>query len=474
MPSSDISPRVELRQGTKQTMESIAALQHDLRPTKQAKTSHIVLALVLGALCGMGANVLWGKTALLLQVVHYVTEPIGQVWLRSLIMTVIPLVFCSLSLGVTALGDIRKVGRVGIKTLLFFTMVSMVAALLGLAMVNWIKPGVGLPAESRDLLLQTYRQQAHETAAGNLHGAFGVGMFVNIVPRNPFAAAGQGDMLAVIFFSLIFGVALGLVPVAQSQTLRDTIRGIGSVVIVIIDLVMKVAPAGVFALVFSVAARFGIDLLEKLGWYVLTVIVGLIIFETAVYSVLIRVLAKLSPLDFFRRAKDAIVTAFSTSSSNATLPTTLRVSTTTLGLPESVCSFVIPMGASMCMNGTALFEGVTALFIAQVFGVHLTLPAQALVIGMSVMASVGAAGVPSGAIPILILVLEAVGIPGEGVAMVIGVDRILDMCRTAVNVTGDMIGAAYVSRSESGKALSQEASAAGGGVSGANPPCALH
>ena len=218
--------------------------------------------------------------------------------------------------------------------------------------------------------------------------------------------------------------------------------------IVIIDLVMKLAPLGVFALLFTVASRFGLDLLERLGWYILTVVAGLAIFEFGVYPVLIKAFTGWSPSKFFRRAWTAILTAFSTSSSNATLPTTLEVCENSLGLPREVCGFVVPLGATMCMNGTALFEGVTVLFIAQVFGIHLALSSQIVVMATAILMAMGAAGVPSGAIQVLILVLEAVGVPGEGIAMVVGVDRVLDMCRTVVNVTGDMVAAAFVARSE--------------------------
>jgi len=315
-------------------------------------------------------------------------------------------------------------------------------------MVNLVRPGVGLPPEVRQHLLATYHvglTPSQQTLPG---GQFGVQTLVNVVPRNPLGAAAQGDMLGVIFFSLAFGVALALLPQDRTKTLVEVLRGLGDVMIVIIDLVMKLAPYGVFALLFTVAARFGLDMLERLGWYILTVVVGLIIFEFGVYPVLIKVFTGWSPWNFFRRAWKAILTAFSTSSSNATLPTTLEVCEDSLGLPREVCGFVVPLGATMCMNGTALFEGVTVLFIAQVFGINLPLSSQIVVMVTAILMSMGAAGVPSGAIQVLILVLEAVGVPGEGIGMVVGVDRVLDMCRTVVNVTGDMVAATFVARSE--------------------------
>src|SRR5271157_5861047 len=421
------------------------APQAELR--KGPKTRHILAGLILGAVGGVVANLAWGKTAALANIIRYGTEPAGQMWLRALIMVVIPLVFSRLSLGVAGLGDLHKLGRVGLKTMLFFLMVTTLAAVLGLAMVNLVRPGVGLSPDAREKLLATYHMVDSSKEALQ-RGQFGIQMLVNVVPRNPLAAAAQGDMLGVIFFSLAFGVALAMLPTDRTKTLVDVLRGVGDVMIVIIDLVMKLAPYGIFALLFTVTARFGLDLLERLGWYILTVVAGLAIFEFGVYPVLVRVFTSWSPWNFFRRAWPAILTAFSTSSSNATLPTTLEVCEDSLGLPREVCGFVVPLGATMCMNGTALFEGVTVLFIAQVFGINLSLSSQIVVMVTAILMAMGAAGVPSGAIQVLILVLEAVGVPGEGIAMVVGVDRVLDMCRTVVNVTGDMVAATFVARSE--------------------------
>jgi len=417
------------------------------QPRKGPKTRDILAGLILGAASGVVANLAWGKSAALANIVRYGTEPAGQMWLRALIMVVIPLVFSRLSLGVAGLGDLHKLGRVGLKTMLFFLMVTTLAAVLGLAMVNLVRPGVGLSPDAREKLLATYHMVDSSKEALQ-RGQFGIQMLVNVVPRNPLAAAAQGDMLGVIFFSLAFGVALAMLPTDRTKTLVDVLRGVGDVMIVIIDLVMKLAPYGVFALLFTVTARFGLDLLERLGWYILTVVAGLAIFEFGVYPVLVRVFTSWSPWNFFRRAWPAILTAFSTSSSNATLPTTLEVCEDSLGLPREVCGFVVPLGATMCMNGTALFEGVTVLFIAQVFGINLSLSSQIVVMVTAILMAMGAAGVPSGAIQVLILVLEAVGVPGEGIAMVVGVDRVLDMCRTVVNVTGDMVAATFVARSE--------------------------
>jgi DAACS family dicarboxylate/amino acid:cation (Na+ or H+) symporter len=409
----------------------------------------ILLGLIVGAGAGVSANLLiGGDNAQLKWVVSHLTEPVGQVFLRMLIMIVIPLVFASLALGVAGLGDLRKLGRIGVKTLLYFLLVTALAVTIGLVLVNTIQPGKGLPPDVVTKLQQTYAGETSTRLEQAKGVSFGIQTFVNIVPRNPVKAAADMDMLAVIFFSLIFGVALTLISSQRAAPMLSFLEALGDVTIVIIDLVMKLAPYGVAALIFSVTARFGYDLLAKLGLYVMTVLLGLAIHQFGVFSVLVRVFAGLNPIRFFRRVQTIMITAFSTSSSSATLPTTMRVTEEKLGVPKEICGFVLPLGATMNMNGTALFEGVTTLFIAQVFGIELGLGAQIIVIIMSVLTAVGTAGVPSGSIPLLILVLQTVGVPGEGIAIILGVDRILDMCRTVLNVTGDVTCAAFIARSE--------------------------
>jgi len=410
--------------------------------------TRILLGLALGGAGGVVVHALWGGSARLVWVVEKITQPAGQMWLRALIMIVVPLVFTSLTLGVAGLGDIRKVGRIGLKTVVFFLVVTACATAIGLVLVNLVQPGAGLPTETREELLGRFSGQAAKIkeAAGPV--SFGVELLVNVVPRNPVAAAAQGDMLALIFFSLLFGAALGLLPAERARPLLGVLEAVGDIVVVIIGWVMKLAPYGVFALLFSVTALFGYDILRKLLWYVLTVLAGLAIHFFGVYSLLVRWLGKMNPVEFFGRIKTIVVTAFSTSSSNATLPTTMQVTERNLGVPREVAGFVLPLGATMNMHGTALFEGVTVLFIAQVFGVHLSLGTQLIVVVMSVITAVGAAGVPSGAIPLLMVVLQVVGLPPEAIALVLGVDRILDMCRTTLNVTGDVVTALYITHSE--------------------------
>jgi DAACS family dicarboxylate/amino acid:cation (Na+ or H+) symporter len=257
------------------------------------------------------------------------------------------------------------------------------------------------------------------------------------------------DLLGVIFFSLVFGAALTLIPEEKARPLVRVLDAVGEVVVKIIDLAMKLAPYGVFGLIFFTTSRFGWGLLRQLGLYVVVVLAGLVIHGTISLSLLVRVLGGLSPRRFWSRIRASIVTAFSTSSSNATLPTNIAVAEAELKIPSQIAGFVLPLGSTMCMNGTALYEGVTVLFLAQVFGVSLDLGTQVIVLVLSVITAVGAAGVPGGSLPLLMVVLATVGVPAEGIAIILGVDRILDMCRTTVNVCGDLTAAVYVARTES-------------------------
>lgn len=407
----------------------------------------ILLGLATGAVLGVASNVLWAGRPALDWIVDTVTQPIGQIFLRMLFMVVVPLVFTSVSLGVASLGDIRRVGRIGVKTLLFFLATTALAVIIGLVIVNLVRPGEGLDPTVQQALMSQFSQQAGERVAAAGETGFGVNTFVNIVPRNPVASAATGDMLGLIFFSLIFGIALTLIAAERAAPVIRVLEGISDAVVVMIGFAMKLAPLGVACLIFSVTARFGLDLLRSLLVYVLTVIGALLLHQFGVIGLLARVLVGLSPRRFFGGARELMVTAFSTSSSNATLPTTIRTAES-FGVPREIAGFVLPIGATMNMNGTALFEGITVLFLAQVFGVHLSLVTQVIVIVMAVITAIGVAGVPSGSIPLLVMVLGMVGVPGEGIALILGVDRILDMTRTMPNVTGDLLTSLWVARSE--------------------------
>ena len=419
-------------------------------PTRRGVPLHtkIMMGLLLGAAAGVTCNILWHDTPQLEWFTNNVASPMGQVLLPMLFMVVVPLVFTSLSLGVASLGDIRRVGRVGMRTLAFFLCTTALAATIGLTMVNTVRPGESLDPEVRTQLLAEYSGQAGEKVAASQVTGFGVNTFVGMVPKNPVEAAASGDMLGLIFFTIVFGIALTIIPATKSGPVIKVLEGISEAVMIMIGFAMKVAPVGVFGLIFAVTAQFGFEVLKSLGLYVIMVLIGLIIHQFGVMAILARVIAGINPLEFYRRIRELMITAFSTSSSNATLPTTIRTAQEKFGVPSSIAGFVLPLGATMNMNGTALFEGMTVLFLAQVFGVQLDLLSQLIVIGMSVITALGAAGVPSGSIPLLVMVLVMVGVPGEGIALILGVDRILDMSRTVPNVTGDLIASIYIAKKE--------------------------
>ena len=409
--------------------------------------TRILIGLLLGALCGVTVNVLTHGGEGTRRFVSLATDPVGKMWLASLIMVVIPLIVSTLSLGVAGLGSLKRLGRIGIVTILSFLMLTTLSTGLGLFVMNTMGPGYGLDPVVKTRLMETYKGEA-EGAMGLSSRAFGIDLLVKIVPRNPLKAAAEGDLLAVIFFALMVGVGLTSLSAEKAAPMLQWLESLSQVTVAIIELVMKAAPVGVFCLIFSVTARFGFDLLLSLLKYVLVVVGSLAFFQFVGYAIVLKLIAARRPGEFFRQAEIVMLTAFSTSSSNATLPTTMRVAQEAMGIPPAIAGFVLPLGATMNMNGTALFEGATVLFLAQVFGVDLSLRAQLVVVVMSVVTAIGTAGIPGGSIPLLMMVLGMVGVPMEGIAIVLGVDRILDMCRTVLNVTGDLVTATIVARVE--------------------------
>ena len=409
----------------------------------------ILLGLLIGAVVGITANqVLGGDHGVVTFVNKYLATPVGQIFLRLLFMIVIPLVFASISLGVAGLGDLRRVGRVGAKAIGYFLVSTALAATLGLIAVSIVRPGEQLDRATAEQLRTEFSSDASSRVEAAASSDFGVNTIINMFPRNPVRAAVDLDMLAIITFALIFGAALTLITAERAKPMLSWLEALQDVVIKIVEMAMRFAPYGVAALIFGVTSRFGFHLLKPLGAYVLVVIGALLVHVLVNLSLILRLVVGVNPILFFRRIRAALVTAFSTSSSNATLPTALAVAEQNLGIPPSIAGFVLPLGSTMCMNGTALFEGITVIFLAQVFGISLDLGQMIVVMIMAVLTAVGAAGVPGGSIPLLVTILVMFGIPAEGIAIILGVDRILDMSRTTVNVCGDLSATAFVARTE--------------------------
>ena len=431
------------------------------RPSGMAQHTRILIGLVVGATLGVGANALLGPTnPSLLWFVNNVTGPVGQLFLRLLLMVVIPLVFSSLVVGVAGIGDVRRLGRVGLKTFAYTVVLSGISVIIGLAVVNTIRPGERIDPATAERI----QQQFGTDAAARVEAVIAppqrpvlTSIIETIIPTNPFVAMSSAtpNLMHLMFFALTLGFACTLVAPAVVAPFLGAMDGLFAVSTKIIDVIMKLAPYAVACLLFTSTSGFGLSLLLALAWFVGTVLLGLAIQMFGVYSLAVRFLAGISPVEFFRRIKTVMVTAFSTSSSNATLPTALRVSEENLGVPREINSFVLTVGATANQNGTALFEGVTVLFLAQLAGVELTLGGQISVAYLAILGGIGTAGVPSGSIPFIILILVSIGVNPALIGIVLGVDRILDMCRTTLNVTGDITAAVYVARSEGFTLLGQ-------------------
>jgi DAACS family dicarboxylate/amino acid:cation (Na+ or H+) symporter len=384
-----------------------------------------------------------------------VADPLGKVFLRLIFMVVIPLVFSALALGAVGIGDARRLGRVGLRTLAFALGLSFSAVFLGIFLVNVFAPGRSIDPDKQATLRVQYARDADSALAKARQAKPLKDALLDIIPENPLqemvgaldgTSKGNG-LLAVMFFALVMGLAITVVP-QESKTLVGWLEGLNAVSMTIIGFAMRLAPVGVACLVFSTTARLGLALVPPLAGFVLTVFLGFALQMVVVYSLVLWWFAGLSPGVFYRRIAEAVITAFATSSSNATLPTSLRVARDSLRLPQDVSNFVLTIGATGNQNGTALYEGIVILFLAQVFHVDLNFTQQVMVVLMSVLAGVGTAGVPGGSLPMIVVVLQSVGIPGEGIGIILGIDRILDMCRTVLNVTGDLTIAQCVAQEE--------------------------
>lgn len=394
---------------------------------------------------GLGASPVW--TANVLPLLEFV----GRVFVRLITMIVIPLVVASLLTGVASLGDIRKLGRIGGKTVGYYMLTTAIAVSIGLGLASLIKPGSRINPASRDALAAEFAGDAATRVAAAAEKPGTLDVLLGMIPDNPVGAAASGSLLPLIIFTLIFGAAISLVEPEKRDVVLRFAGGVNDAAMIVIDWVMKLAPYAVFALIAAVISRFGADVLKSLAIYSMVVVGGLLLHATLTYGTLLTVLARVNPLAFFSRIREVPLIAFSTSSSNATLPVTMETAQENLGISKPVSSFVLPLGATINMDGTALYQGVATIFIAQVYGLELGMGALATIVLTATLASIGTAGVPSAGIVMLILVLQSIGLGGQaaaGIALILGVDRILDMLRTVVNVVGDLSCATFVARSE--------------------------
>ena len=407
----------------------------------------IIVGLLLGLVYGViAASVGWNDFT------EEFISPFGTIFLRLLQLIAVPLVLASLIMGVASLSNLQKLSRIGGKTIGIYLATTFVALIIGLVLVNVMEPGSTVPPDVRDQLQEAYSEDAasrqEQAAAAQNRGRLQI--LVDIVPSNFFASASNNrNMLQIVFFSIFVGIGLIMLPREKAKPVLDLVDSLNSLIIKLVDLIMYTAPIGVFALlagtITSIAKGGGIvELLTALGYYCIAVLLGLIIHTFITYPTLIKLLTPVNLKTFFRGIAPAQLVAFSTSSSGATLPVSMEVAEKNVGVSEEVSSFVLPLGATINMDGTGLYQAIAAVFIAQTVGMDLTLT----IVVTALLASIGTAAVPGAGIIMLVIILEAVGVPNAGIALILGVDRILDMCRTVTNVTGDITVATIVAASE--------------------------
>lgn len=414
----------------------------------------IIAGLILGLVFGI-ANLQFGWDTSF--TVNYI-KPFGTLFINSLKMIAVPLVLASLIVGVANIGDITKLSRIGGKTISLYLITTVIAVTLGLVMVNIIQPGKKLPIDTRESLMALYGSDvaSKTTAVGELKKQSPLQPLVDIVPENIFkSASDNGSMLQIVFFALIMGIALLQIPHEKGKTVVSFFNGLNDVIIKIVEYIMLLAPYGVFALIASLIVELAGDnpskafeILYALLWYSLTIIIGLLIMVFITYPILFKLFTKIKYKAFFEGMRPAQLLGFSTSSSSATLPVTMRQVEEELGVSEEISSFVLPLGATINMDGTSLYQAVAAVFIAQALGLELSISQQLVIILTATLASIGSAGVPGAGIVMLIIVLESIGVPVAGIALIMAPDRILDMCRTVVNITGDAAVSVVVASTE--------------------------
>ncbi|MBS0462107.1 MAG: dicarboxylate/amino acid:cation symporter [Proteobacteria bacterium] len=406
----------------------------------------VLIGFALGTIAGLTAHATALDAAWIHGLIEYASKPFGQIFLNLLFMLVVPLIFSALVLGVAELGDIAALGRLGWKTLLYTGAVTAAAVGIGLLCVNVFQPGLHMdPALVQKTLSGNLLKAGEIVAKGNDLRL--MDLLVNIVPHNIVGAmADDKQKLGIVFFALMVGIGLVMKPTPGTRAFKNAMHGLFEICMHLIGLFIRLAPYAVAAFMFNLTFQLGWDVIRSLVWFVATVLVALAIHGFVVIPLWVRVMGRMSPLAFFRGTQEATLTAFATASSTATLPVTLRVAEDELKLPRKVSRFVLTVGASANHHGTALFEGITVLFLAQVYGVHLALPQQLMVLVLCILGGIGTAGIPSGSLPVIAMICGIVGINPDGIGIIIGVNTFLDMCRTALNVTGDLATAVVVAQ----------------------------
>ncbi|WP_076669679.1 dicarboxylate/amino acid:cation symporter [Pontibacter indicus] len=419
------------------------------------------LALHWQILIGMALGVAWGITASSFGLMEFTADwikPFGTIFINLLKLIAVPLVLVSLINGVASLSDISKLSRIGTKTIGLYLSTTLLAVVLGLVLVNIAEPGKAFSPEKREEFKAQYATTTDQrsSAAAEVEQQGPLQPLIDIVPDNIFGAMTDNtSMLQVIFFALLFGIALIMIPQDKSGPVNAFFEGVNLVILKMVDIIMMAAPYGVFALLAGLVVEFAgddpsaaVELLLVLGYYCIVVVIGLAIMIFVVYPLLIKFLGKSSYVDFFKGIFPAQMLALSTSSSAATLPVTMERCEERLGINREITSFVLPLGATINMDGTSLYQSVAAVFIAQAYGMDLSLAAQSGIVLTATLASIGAAAVPGAGVVMLVIVLQQAGIPIEGIALILAPDRLLDMLRTTVNVTGDASVAMIVAHSE--------------------------
>lgn len=418
------------------------------------------MALHTKILIGMALGILWGIVAVQLGWSQFTVDfvkPFGTIFLNLLQLIAIPMIITSLVVGIASLNDITRLGRIGGRTVAIFIGTTVCAIVIGLLAVNIIKPGTGMPEDTKQMLMQSYKEssQKGEQNAESVANRSPLAPLVELFPKNLVnAASSNSNMLQLVIVSILFGMALVMIPKEKSLPVLNLMEGLNEAVMKLVDFIMLIAPIGVFGLLASMIAELATDpshtlaLLSALGKYIITVLIALALHLILVYLTMVKFWAKLNPVWFLKKMRPVQLLAFSTSSSNATLPLNMENSEKEMGVSEEITSFVLPLGATINMDGTSCYQAIAAVFIAQVFQMDLSLGEQITIVLTALLSSIGTAGVPGVGIVMLVIVLKAVGVPTEGIALILGVDRIIDMCRTAVNVTGDATVCCVVARME--------------------------